>query len=234
MSVTACLSWYNESPAMLTAAVTSLTFADHLVAVDGAYALYPDATASSPADQAATIREAASHLGIGCTIHQPQHAWEGNEVEKRSFMFRLAEATGADWYYIADADEQVTHVMTDIHADLDATDLDAAEVTYWWHRPHTTPEQRPFATPLREQQGITKFFRAIPGLHVHQAHYRYRTPDGRLLWNPAGQATEPLNLRETIRVQHRNTERDMWRAREQANYYTTRDTHNIEKQPVNA
>lgn len=232
MRIVGLLSWYQESPAMLATAVTTAApFLDHLVAVDGAYSFFPDAQGQSPLEQATTIRDAALAHNLGLTLHQPREPWRENEVEKRSFMFHLAESVTepTDWYYIIDADEQVTHVHSDPRELLEATDLDAGEVTYWWHRPHTTPEDRPFATPLREQQGLIKFFRAVRGLHCHTAHHRYRAPDGRYLWNPGGrESVEPVDLRDVIRVQHRNQERDLWRQQEAQTYYTRRDTYRIE------
>lgn len=233
MKVITCLSWYNESPAMLAACISSVApFTSHLVAVDGAYAFYPDAQPCSPADQVTVIRDIAAANGLGVTIHQPKTAWLANEVEKRSFMFRLAEAhaePNIDWYYIADADEQVTGLHIDPLPVLANSDHDSGEITYWWHRPHETPAERPFATPLKEQQGIVKFFRAVPGLHVDGAHYRYRAGDGRMLWNPGpGDKPDPPEDLRAIYVQHRNQERDLWRAQEAATYYERRDANRIE------
>lgn len=231
MRIVGLLSWYDESPAMLAAAVTSVApLVDHIVAVDGAYILFPEAQPASPADQANTIRDVALAHNLAVTVHHPNARWLGNEVEKRTFMFRLAEAvtTSDDWYYVMDADEQVTHVHCDHRAILASTSHDTAEVSYWWHRPHKTPGAYPFPTPLREQQGITKFFRAIPGLHCHGNHYWYRTPDERTLWHPGRPAEEPENLRD-IRVQHRNQERDLWRQQQAAGYYKRRDDNHIER-----
>lgn len=228
------LSFYNESPAMLAACSRSLApMIDHLIAVDGPYALYPDSSPTSPADQASTIRDVCQAHGIGVTIHQPPHPWAGNEIEKRTFMFRLAETITSedDWYYIADADEQVTHLHADPRTELASTHLDAAEVTYWWHRPQRPPSDLPFATPLREQQGITKFFRAIRGLRCDGTHYRYVTPDGRILWNGSSPC-EPTHDLRAIRVQHRNQERDLWRQQEAADYYKRRDLNRIEQVPA--
>lgn len=227
------LSFYNEAPAMLAAGISSLApFTDHLIAVDGAYSLYPDAQPCSPGDQTTTIRDVAAANRIGLTLYQPSQSWVGNEVEKRSFMFQLAEAhaeANVDWYYIADGDELVTGLHVDPKPVLEETEFDSAEVSYWWHRPHETPQERPFATPLKEQQGIAKFFRAVPGLHVDTAHYRYRAGDGRMLWNPGPgeKPGEPADLR-AIYVQHRNQERDLWRSGEAQEYYTRRDANRIE------
>jgi len=226
-----CLSWYNESPAMLAACVQSLTFIDHLVAVDGAYATFPSSQPHSAADQASIIQNTCRNLNIGCTIHAPTHPWIGGEVEKRTFLFHLAEANAQpydDWYYVADADETITHILEHPRQHLEDADEDAAHIMYWWHRPHQPPDTRPFPTPLREQTTIRKFFRAIPGLHVDQAHYRYRTPNGRLLWNAGGDSEPVLDLSDIIRVQHRNAERDLWRQQEAQRYYEHRDCHKLE------
>jgi hypothetical protein len=43
MSVVGLISWWDESPTWLAASITSLgRFCDHVVALDGRYALYPD------------------------------------------------------------------------------------------------------------------------------------------------------------------------------------------------
>ena len=85
MRLVAILNFYEESSQWLAALVASLQKAnvDHIVAVDGAYALFPDAMTRprSGPEQPQAIIECAHTLGIGCTIHRTRSAWGGNEVE---------------------------------------------------------------------------------------------------------------------------------------------------------
>lgn len=232
MRIVALLSWYNERPDWLAAGVASLApFADHIIAVDGAYFLYPDGKRNSPSGQAEAIRETARAVGLGCTLFEPQERWLGNEVEKRSLMFRLGEtvATPEDWYFVLDGDEVVSDIGCDVKAKCAETQHDCGEVAFWRHRDHYKPEQMPFVTSMVEEHNIRVMFRAIPGLRVEGNHYTYVTPDGRRLWgNPADAPVEPVEDFTDIRIQHRTKERDLWRADEARKYYARRDELNIE------
>jgi hypothetical protein len=96
------MSWYDEDASWLDRRhrqplPRGMT---HLVAVDGAYALFPDGRARSGVEQHRAISETCEGLGISSTIYAPQTVWTGNEVEKRSFMFRLGLAVAdgpQDW-----------------------------------------------------------------------------------------------------------------------------------------
>jgi hypothetical protein len=223
------LSWYQEKPGWLAATVASMQpFCDHIVAVDGAYFLYPGGRAHSGTDQAEAIRETARSLNMGCTIHEPQKRWAGNETEKRSTMFRLGECatTSEDWYFVIDGDEVVTDTGGDLRARVAEARRDVGEVTLWKHRDLYHPSERPFVTPLVESQTIRVMFRAIRGLSVVGNHYTYVTPDGRFLWGKEN--LEPAEDFTTVRLEHRNGQRDLWRAKESRDYYATRDDLNIE------
>jgi len=229
MRVVALCSWYDEKPSHLAGLVASLSgVADHIVAVDGAYALYPRGRAHSPSGQADTIRETARSLGIGCTIHEPQITWQGQEVEKRNFMFHLAErmTTNDDWYLILDGDSLVTQVGYSLRDVLAQTEHDVAEVTMWRYREHFEPHERPFVTDAIEETPFRSMFRAIRGLSVVGRHYHYLTPDGRFLWGD-GNVTPALSL-PAMRLQHRNEARDLWRAKAAKTYYDTRDKLGVE------
>lgn len=223
------LSWYEERPAWLSATVASLApFCDHLVAVDGAYALFPGGRARSCMEQAEAIRETAAAVGLGCTVHEPRSRWMGNETEKRALMFRLGEAVTApeDWYFVVDGDEVVTDPGVGLRDALASSSLDVGEVTLWRRRPQESPEDRPFASPLVESHSHRMFFRAVRGLTVGRKHYQYVTPDGRFLWGD-GPCAPALDL-STVRVEHRNGERDRARAADSRGYYERRDALNIE------
>lgn len=231
--VVALLSWFEEHEGALAACVASLGGAvDHVVAVDGAYALYPGGRAKSGAHQAEAIRETARALKMGCTIFEPQTVWRGNEVEKRSYMFRLAETltTEDDWYMVIDADELVTDWGgVNVKARLDETDKDVAQVTLWNRRPHLPAEgPPPFFNPLEQQEPLRMFFRAIRGLHVSGMHFHYKCPDGRFLWaDGAVEIAEPEQLLD-VRVEHRSLSRDPTRRQDSQEYYNRRVKAGIE------
>lgn len=222
MKLFALMSWFDENPAWLHAAIASLgdLGIHHLIAVDGAYALYPDGKPRSHIDQYGAIHEAAARLDIGLTIYTPATTWQGNEIEKRTFMFRLAEhhaEAGRDWYYIADADETIRETPDNLHDRLRTSVFDAAEATY---HEQTETGLKNFAIP--------KFFRAIPGLHVTGNHFTYKTPDGRALWGNA--ITETLEPRDIsgVSLYHHTIKRHADRRSAAKRYYDTRDAQLVE------
>lgn len=231
------LSWYSESAVWLAATVASAAkVCDHLVAVDGAYLLYPDGRNRSSAEQAAVITDVATAQGMGVTVHTPAEKWEGNEVEKRSFMFRLAEAVAqpGDWYLVLDGDEVILDVPSDFKHRLAATDCDAGEVTFWEHQdpqqdPKLAEAARQFEWSGHHRYPIRTLFRAIPGLKVETNHYTYVTPDGRLLWGNETnqQQVEALDCRDLL-IEHRTHLRDLARRNAARLYYKTRDAAGIE------
>ena len=238
MRVIGLLSWYAESNVWLAATVASAAkCCDHIVAVDGAYALYPEGRNRSGLEQAAIIHEAAAASGMGSTVHVPPEKWEGNEVAKRSFMFRLGESVataGDDWYMVLDADEVVLQA-TDVRERLEATEFDVAEVTFINRedvelKEETAQAARQFAYPDESSQAIPIFFRALPGLAVIGNHYTYRLPDGRTLWgNPSVCTQEPrLDLSDVL-IEHRSNFRTIHRNEARKDYYQRRDKAAIER-----
>lgn len=127
MIVTAMLAWYDEDPAILHRAVASLAcIADRLVAVDGRWDLYPGASATSPPEQAETIKNAARVAGIQLIIDQGKH-WSG-QVEKRNHMLQLAK--GSDWVLPLDADWELEGDRDRIRAELAAVTADTLSVLF--------------------------------------------------------------------------------------------------------
>src|SRR5690348_3020886 len=109
MIITGALCWWNELPEDLDACVRGLgNIADRVVALDGAYQRYPEATVRSPEAQLDAIRSAAAAVNIECLIIQPDRLWAG-QVEKRCHLLAAA-GVGSNWIVTVDAD----HV---IHAD---------------------------------------------------------------------------------------------------------------------
>jgi hypothetical protein len=224
--ITALLSWYDETPAWLTRCIHSLNHlpTSHLIAIDGAYQLYPNAQAQSHPHQHQAIKHAAQAIGIPHHIHAPTQPWAG-EVEKRNHLFELAEQTNADWYLVIDADEHITAAPTydHVHHQLDNTTFDVAAVTL-------TEPGHPLGTITYPTH--PRLFRAIPGLRAVKDHFTYTTPDERKLWGDAKRARlEPRHDLTAIVIEHHKQFRHRDR-REAANtYYTLRDNLGIEELP---
>ncbi|WP_432169060.1 hypothetical protein [Streptomyces sp. 1222.5] len=221
MRIIGLLSWYEEPASWLAECVAGMArLCDHVVAVDGAYALFPGATRkpASGAEQADTIARTAAGAGIGCTIHVPRTPWWGGEVEKRSFMFDLAMTLaepGVDWLVRIDADEVVTAAPPDARELLAATEHDVAEVTMW---------ERNADDGQDSQFPIRVGFRALPGLRIQQAHYVVTVPG-------EGGGTRVLVGNETVhrqelalplwdvRLEHRTRQRPPMRRAAKHEYY---------------
>ena len=243
MSVTGLLAWYDESPLWLAASVTAAAkLCDHVVAVDGAYALYPRGRAQSDPEQAEAILHSAYGAGIGCTIHRPRDVWMGNQIEKRSTMFRLGAETGADWFYVFDADDLVTQVPADAKARLEQAEEDVAVFTLWWtedyHR-HPELERAAQNTHLPHEASNRYFrgiFRAVANLRVEGSHYHYLGErDGKtvhLRGHEDFHSLAPfLNLTD-LRVQHRHPQRTRARLETSASYDKLVRAHGLEKTTV--
>ncbi len=183
MRLIALLAFYDEDETMLRECVTSLeTCCDHLVALDGAYALFPKAKAHSGKKQTAAIVSTAKHLGMGVTYSAPAEPWQGNEVEKRNALFELGKAIAGqdDWFLIVDADMAVTSVPSNLAWTLERTDCCVG--TYW------------LADPVwNGRHPIRLLFRNAPDLRVTTTHYGYRRGDV-YLWETGGMAAVESDL----------------------------------------
>lgn len=223
----ALLAFYDERPDWLAGTIASLSKwgIDHIVALDGAYFLFPDGRAQSSTFQHLALLETAHDLDIGLTLMLPQERWLGNEVEKRTALFRHADlisTPGQDWYLIWDADQFAlgTH---DLKHELARTTLDAAEITV--EQPELTGDISRFT--------IRGLFRAIHGITVTTNHYTYAAPDGRILWGKHHQGTggpEPVPSHDLshIACEHRTTQRPLTRRQHADAYYNRRDQLGIE------
>jgi hypothetical protein len=114
----AVLSWFDEPLPLLASCLEGMARGgvDHLVAVDGAYQLFPGGEARSHIDQHAVLTAGTKQYGIGLTLVVPSAVWAGNEVEKRQYAFRqaLAASEPGDWFWSLDADEIITAVPDDL------------------------------------------------------------------------------------------------------------------------
>jgi hypothetical protein len=212
MRIFGCMPWFDENPRWLAASVAGFAkICDHLIAVDGAYFVYPEGRPASGGDQAEAIVSAARSAGIGCTVHVPQGIWMGNETEKRTCYARIANALGTpyeDWLLVLDADEEISEVSPLARLDLEQTDLDAAEVGMW-----TTDELRSWFGPTR------RLYRLLPELEYVGTHFslRGRGKFGPVWLNGRGEAYgEPLGdalpMVTQIRVEHKHHLRSETRA----------------------
>jgi len=196
------LSWYDEPSWCLAELVSSVAAAgcDALVAVDGAYMLFPDGRGQSPAEQAQVIQATAQGAGMEVLMHVPRERWFGNEIEKRSFAFELAHQIAVpeeDWLWILDADEVVTEALG-LKEALEATDLECASCMM----EEVLEDGRSGIIPMR------KFFRAqTSGIRVETNHFTFRTGDGQLLYEGFQTPLEELAYAEHlgfVRIDHRN------------------------------
>lgn len=189
MKVAACLSWYDENPNWLAATVTSLADAcDTVIAVDGAYFGFPGGLlrpASGP-EQVEAITATSNAAGLEVLVHQPTEPWAG-QVEKRTYICRLAELVEADWLVVIDADE--TLVANDLRKDLVNSIDDVLSVLVLESEAVAGYSTR---TPHH------RLFRNI-GLRYERNHSRIVDSDGRVLSGrgavPAGESSALIEHR---------------------------------------
>ena len=227
MKLIALLAWYDEQPEHLEACVRSLYFCDVVVAVGGAYALWPNPKPPAAAEVEAVV-EAADAVGIDLLLHAPRQPWPGNEIEKRAFMFQLARQLVKpmhDWYLVIDADEQVVSVDdAALRVELDSSGHDVA-----WSTLRTSwviPENDRHGTV---EHGHRRLFRALPSLTVIGTHWYYvgrrDTGEQVVLWGNEGvhELAETVDVRELLTVEHRKNVRDPNRDNQRNVYYTAKD-----------
>lgn len=250
MKVYALCSWYDEDPRHLGRLVRSLKgFADVLVAVDGAYATFPGATAESPSVQHGALSDAVRSAGLRPYLVTPDVPWAGGEVEKRAAMFEYARQAGAtadDWLLIVDADMALGYGSADTLGLLEATDCDVAEVR--WHNIQIDGK-------VAGEYRFRSMFRALPGLTVERTHWLYTVPrecgcgrnwqcpecygfrqidsrrTRRFMWLlPNGHPSdEPiLDLFGHVTLHHFNSQRGGQRKRRALAYYADRDSRTLE------
>lgn len=241
MRLIAVLCFYEESPTWLAALVASLAKAqvDHLIAVDGTYALWPGANAKpfSGPEQIETIIQTCRGLGIGVTTYTPSKPFPGNEVEKRNLSIQLALLEGEfyeDWMMIIDSDEVIDWAAHDFKQQLVDTDLNVASY-YLFER-----EDRHFTEMLTRtgvffdmsdpgHNSIRAIQRLLPGLRIEGAHHVFCHGYGAeksYLWGRGDKHRdqEPyLDLDQFIRVEHRHYLRGVARTQAAKTYYDLRD-----------
>lgn len=214
---------------MLVDCIKSIASAgvSHLVAVDGAYALYPDGAAASHPNQHAAITLACRQLGIGCTLHVPTEPWAGNEVEKRNALFALGwgVARDGDWFMVQDADMAVTKWPADLVERLAETDRVAAEVQIL-----DVVAQRAQQLDWPPLFPFRAFYKAQP-ITVGPRHSIYRDAEGVSLWNGNGvdDRLPVLDLTDDVLIEHRPDRRTTDRQLGKLRYYAERDALGTER-----
>lgn len=221
--VVGLLCWWDEDPAWLTRCVAALRpFVDHLIAVDGAYESIEGSYdhPRSPGPQVDAVVAAAD--GMGLTLFQPVGPWVGDQVAKRTFMFRLADMVcqPGDWLFVVDADEIVTDIPADLAEQLDQARIDGFEAAI--------VEQSDL--PDRGTQPSRRFYLHDASLRVEGGHFRFvlgRNGDRRLI--RGDERVEQVEQAFTIRgfrFEHWSDVRRPARRTLQRNYYLRR--HELE------
>jgi len=243
------LCWYNEPPSWLAATVSSLARigVDHVVAMDGAYLLFPDGRPRSNLAEAQAILMAADAVGIGATVYQPETLWYGGEPEKRTELFKIASAHGTpgeDWLFVIDADEVITKDCPTIKDELAGTDALVAHgrIEQWWDDHQANPDtariarMMPHPTVFGHLQ--SRFFRIIENMRCDTTHFTYvgewegvswtlrGDKAGRVLGYTQADAFTPDRL---VNIEHRDPLRDLTRATLKKDYYEKRDEMGIER-----
>lgn len=243
MKVVALISWWEESPAWLAATVSSAAkICDHVVAVDGAYALMPGGTARSEPTQAETILRTCDAMGMGCTIVRPKDVWFGNEVEKRTFAFaecRNVVTPGDDWIVVLDADDVITQLPDDTRTKLELTDRNVAEITLWdretWINDETAAAAQQIELPPHSTQIQRRIFRAADEIVVAGAHFCYQARHGdqtEWYWGTTDHGLTPAMPLHDVLIEHRTKHRDKWRKRQAQDYYERRNALKAETTAV--
>lgn len=237
MNLIALVSWWRESPAWIAATVASLHKAgvDHVVAVDGAYGLMDDASPYSGPQEQLVFVEVCKALGMGCTLHIPQDRWYGNEVEKRTFLFKagnLVAKQGVDWFWVMDADQIVTHAP-DLKVRLEQTELDVAETAFVELTDTLATDKkataaRSFAWDQTSHFHVRNLFRAQP-ITVGPNHYTYTAANGDVLWAEASRKPVECERFDDVVIDHRTQFRDLHRKEQQARFYQIRDSLGLER-----
>lgn len=242
------ISWWDESPTWLAASITSMgRFCDHVIALDGRYALYPDRRMQSGSAEHYAVIDAARAAGVGLTLHTAPRTFD-DEMQKRTHLFRLGllEAEPMrDWFFVLDGDEVVVESprRDAVLGILDgATEQGTGVLTATlWEKadPHQsewrTELGMKLATDWRYECASPRFFRAHHDLRVEGYHYNYVGEDeqGRTveLWGDdtvVRQRVEWASLCGTVVIENRNRLRAQQRDRDRQDYYEMRDKTGLE------
>lgn len=240
MKIHAVLSWFDESPTWLATAVAGIgRFCDTVVAVDGAYQLFPAGRPKSHPQQVESIVHTAEAMGLGCLVYQPQTIWYGNEVEKRNKSLELAASVAeeGDWLCVFDADYHVLLCNPEaIRAELEATEHDVATYTLLDGKDFQSTEalERYAAQTYIDHEWAMHtrdLYRWNPTLRVGPAHWAYSVERGgerEWLRHQFDNSVDALDLRANLVFYHRTQDRSEQRRKSAEQYYATRNEMGIE------
>lgn len=238
MKVTALMSFYDDPPEMIERAIRSAApIIDALIAVDGAYGIFPGGLAHSPDDQVETIRRVAAGCELDLLLYQPTDVWIGGEVEKRDFMFRLGDVTQPDWFTILDTDFVFEYPYRrgaeEVRADLrraERDDYEVCKVRLIDHVAHPRAKSR-----RRVENELPLFYRAagLPPIHIGPTHYHtWREGYEKHLWGCINTPQlDHFDMTDVLHVQHEWWHRDEDRQAAKWGYYVLRDGQQLEKNP---
>jgi hypothetical protein len=243
------LSWWDESATWLAATVASMSrFCDHVVALDGRYATYPDLRLQSGVDQVEAIIESARASGLGVTLHTAPRTF-ADEMQKRSHLFKLAQVEArsfVDWFFILDGDEVVVEAPPKAgiqHALANEAALGRSVVTSTLFE-RTDPHCDNWRTEVsmkvqldwRYETASPRFWLAHNAMRVENYHYNYigEDADGNAveLW---GDDTVVINraawgsLNGRVVIENRNRLRAKQRDADRQAYYKDRDEQQLER-----
>jgi len=239
--IVAVLSWFDEAPSWLATCVAGIgRFCDGLVAVDGAYAIYPQGRARSHPQQAEAIVNAAEAAGLELTLHQPTTTWADNEVGKRSFSLKLAGLQleeGRDWLAVVDADYHLLQCSPDaIRAALAETPAPVATYTLLDGKDFLGDPKlaeyvngRPCDTEWTFR--TRDLYRWNPTIQIGPAHWTYHAiVDGKRRWlrGPWEKQVDCLDLNKELVFYHRTQDRAQVRKASAEYYYKMREQHGTE------
>lgn len=230
MRIAAALSWWDEPADLLYDCVSAVArLADTIVALDGAYARYPDGTPASPPEQAEAIRDAAADAGRTALVLVPGRLWAG-QLEKRTYAMTVA-AAAADWVVTVDADWIVEADPDETRRQLAAYGPDAACFTVEHHMAAGTVVPTAWARNLAgRSEPVPHIWRAAAApLRVETHHWWVSGMVGserRWLWGGDGRypAHPSQALNSPYRVLHRALTRDELRARRNRAYCNDRES----------
>lgn len=243
MKIIGILSYFDESPSWLGTVVAGLgQFCDTIVALDGAYALYPGARPRSLPDQAEAIVHTAEAVDLECIMYQPRDVFWGNEIEKRNLSLKLAGAVAEserDWVVVFDADMHLMKVNPEaVRWDLANTTLDVATMTTLQGKDMLDGDMADLAQIVdieHEWTGRSRLvYRYSTSLQYGPAHWAVSREKGRgkrrkRVWLWGYEKVEPaLDLNANLVTYHRSTERTVLRRQSAKAYYDTRDEMKIE------
>lgn len=217
MKVVAILCWFDEPSEWLEKLPLSLKgVATHLVALDGRYSRFPSERDESPQENYTALQNGCERAGIELLLDRGR-VYEGDEVEKRTHSFQLAETLTSpdDWYMIIDGD-MYAHTL----------------------KPHATnrllrsTDKHVAAARLVEDgkvqcEGFPTFFRAHRGLRCDTNHYTYVTDSGLILRGDAKADVVPF-VQSPVILHHFNKKRPKERAALAERYYKLRQEDRTE------